>query len=176
MAIRPWGICFHAVICPWGIPPFDAIIIKGEWNDEGWSNHHQGRIVIRPYHSHFLIYNCYICNVKQVAYFELLKKLNTYKNYTAGWDGENAVPLSKKVIQNFNLVLEHIDRRLLVGLTIYPEINGSLLVDSQKREAGISLGETHFSYYEIENGVVSGEDKIPFSVDEFSRIVTQINR
>jgi len=112
----------------------------------------------------------------QVAYFELLKKLNTYKNYTAGWDGENAVPLSKKVIQNFNLVLEHIDRRLLVGLTIYPEINGSLLVDSQKREAGISLGETHFSYYEIENGVVSGEDKIPFSVDEFSRIVTQINR
>ena len=112
----------------------------------------------------------------QVAYFELLKKLNTYKNYTAGWDGENAVPLSKKVIQNFNLVLEHIDRRSLVGLTIYPEINGSLLVDSQKREAGISLGETHFSYYEIENGVVSGEDKIPFSVDEFSRIVTQINR
>ena len=26
-----------------------AIITKGEWNDEGWSNHHQGRMAIRPY-------------------------------------------------------------------------------------------------------------------------------
>ena len=42
----------------------DGAIIKGEWNDEGWSHHHHGRIVIRPYHLHFLIYNCYICNVK----------------------------------------------------------------------------------------------------------------
>ena len=36
-------------IRPWGIPPFDAIIIRGEWNDERWRNHHQGRIAIRPY-------------------------------------------------------------------------------------------------------------------------------
>ncbi|MBR0503206.1 MAG: hypothetical protein IJJ77_08180 [Paludibacteraceae bacterium] len=27
----------------------DGAIIKGEWNDEGWINHHQGRIAIRPY-------------------------------------------------------------------------------------------------------------------------------
>lgn len=38
-------------IRPWGIPPFDAIIIRGEllFARTIWCNHHQGRIAIRPY-------------------------------------------------------------------------------------------------------------------------------
>ena len=112
----------------------------------------------------------------QVAYYGLLKKLNTYKSYKEGWDGENASPLTSRVIENFNLVLEKIDKRLLQGLTIYPETNGTLLIDSTKREAGISLGDNSFSYYEIENDVVKGEDRIPFSADAVSTVISRINR
>ena len=112
----------------------------------------------------------------QVAYYDLLKKLNTYKSYAAGWDGEDARPLTSRVVENFSLVLEKVDKRLLQGLTIYPEINGTLLIDSTKREAGISLGDKSFSYYEIDGDVVKGKDDIPFSADAVSMIISQINR
>ena len=59
---------------------------------------------------------------------------------------------------NFSHVLEVIDKHLLQGLTIYPETNGTLLIDCTKREAGISLGDERFSYYEIDNGKVTGEN------------------
>ncbi len=41
---------------------------------------------------------------------------------------------------NFNHLLEVIDKQLLVGLTIFPETNGTLLIDCTDKEAGISLG------------------------------------
>lgn len=114
--------------------------------------------------------------IGQAAYYELIKKFNTYKSYAAGWDGEDAVPLTKKVVENFNLVLEQLDYKLLQGLTIYPETNGSLLIDSTKREAGISLGEQNFSYYEIINDKITGKNSIPFSVKAISEVISQINR
>ena len=100
----------------------------------------------------------------QAAYYAILNKLKTYQRYAKGWDGEDASPLTERVIANFSNVLEVIDKTLLQDLTIYPETNGSLLIDSTKREAGISLGDERFSYYEIDGDRVTGENGIPFSV------------
>lgn len=113
---------------------------------------------------------------EQTAYYELIRKFDTYKKYTNGWDGENAVPLTKKVIDNFNLILEQVDAHLLCNLTIYPETNGTLLIDSTKREAGISLGDNNFSYYEIDGDKVKGKNAIPFSVSAVSEVISLINR
>lgn len=111
----------------------------------------------------------------QAAYFAILDKLKTYQGYAKGWDGENAAPLTPKVIANFCSVLEVIDKHLLQGLTIYPETNGTLLIDSTKHEAGISLGDDRFSYYEINNDKVTGENGIPFSVSAITKVIEQIN-
>lgn len=112
----------------------------------------------------------------QAAYYAILNKLKTYQGYAKGWDGENASPLTEKVIANFSLVLEVIDKALLKDLTIYPETNGTLLIDSTKREAGISLGEERFSYYEINGDKVTGQNGIPFSVSALTDTIKTINR
>jgi len=111
----------------------------------------------------------------QVAYYTILDKLKTYQRYGKGWDGENASPLTKKVVSNFCRVLETIDKSLLEGITIYPEVNGTLLIDSTRREAGISLGDDKFSYYEIEGDTVKGENGIPFTVSALTNVIKRIN-
>lgn len=111
----------------------------------------------------------------QAAYYDILDKLNTYKNYQRGWDGENASPLTSEVVSNFSSVLEVIDKRLLLGVTIYPETNGTLLVDCNRREAGISLGNDRFSYYITDNDKVEGKNGIPFSVMAFTEVLKIIN-
>lgn len=115
-------------------------------------------------------------SVGQAAYFEILKKLDTYKSYAKGWDGEDASPLTEKVISNFNLILDRIDKRLLVGLTIYPETNGTLLIDSTKHEAALSLGEKTFSCYEIANDDIIGEDSHPFTAEAVIDVISRISR
>ena len=111
----------------------------------------------------------------QAAYYTILDKLKTYKGYTKGWDGDEASPLTEKVVSNFCLVLETIDKKLLEGITIYPEVNGTLLIDCTRREAGISLGDDKFSYYMIEDDAVKGENGIPFSVSALTKVIELLN-
>ena len=110
----------------------------------------------------------------QNAYVGMLDKLKTYRTYPAGWDGEDALPLTKQVVENFSRLLEVIDKRLLIGLTIFPETNGTLLIDCLEKEAGISLGNDKFSYYEINDGKVTGENGIEFSVQAITRVIKNI--
>ena len=110
----------------------------------------------------------------QKAYVVMLDKLKTYRAYPAGWDGENAAPLNSQVVTNFIHLLEVIDKRLLIGLTIFPETNGSLLIDCTDKEAGISLGNDKFSYYEIKDGKITGEDGIDFSVQAITKVIEKI--
>lgn len=112
----------------------------------------------------------------QAAYYSILEKLRTYQGYGKGWDGENASPLTEKVIGNFTELLEVIDKQLLKGITIFPEVNGTLLIDSTKREAGISLGDEKFSYYEIVDDKVIGENALPFSIPALTKAISRINR
>lgn len=111
----------------------------------------------------------------QAAYFEIVSKLKTYQGYAKGWDGENANPLTDEVVSNFCSVLEVIDKSLLQGITIYPETNGTLLIDCTRREAGISLGNDRFSYYVTDDDSVDGENGIPFSVAAFTDVLKKIN-
>ena len=110
----------------------------------------------------------------QKAYVVMLDKLKTYQAYPVGWDGEDAVPLTPQVVMNFNHLLEVIDKQLLVGLTIFPETNGTLLIDCTDKEAGISLGNDKFSYYIIKDGQVTGENGIDFSVQAITQAIKKI--
>lgn len=110
----------------------------------------------------------------QKAYVVMLDKLKTYQAYPVGWDGEDAVPLTPQVVMNFNHLLEVIDKQLLVGLTIFPETNGTLLIDCTDKEAGIRLGNDKFSYYIIKDGQVMGENGIDFSVQAITQVIKKI--
>ena len=112
---------------------------------------------------------------EQKSYYDILNKFLTYSNYGEKWDGMSAVPLTEKVKANFSDVLNKIDKKYLDGLTIFPEVNGTLLIDSTVKEAGICLGDNAFSYFITENDEVSGQDNIPYSAAALIDTIKIIN-
>lgn len=112
---------------------------------------------------------------EQKSYYDILNKFLTYSNYGEKWDGMSAVPLTEKVKANFSDVLNKIDKKYLDGLTIFPEVNGTLLIDSTVKEAGICLGDNAFSYFITENDEVFGQDNIPYSAAALIDTIKTIN-
>ena len=100
----------------------------------------------------------------QKAYVAMLDKLKTYQAYPVGWDGEDAVPLTPQVVMNFNHLLEVIDKQLLVGLTIFPETNGILLLYHQGwsgngRERNRFFGTGHYTGHQEDCRMTELDDR-----------------
>ncbi len=102
-------------------------------------------------------------NARGKVYTELLERLSDFQEYEAGWDGDNALPLNHLAVRNFkNLLMESTDSDLL-GWTLFPAANGTLLFQNKNRKSGINIGAEGFSYYTIENGEAKGENNLAFS-------------
>lgn len=102
-------------------------------------------------------------NARGMVYTEMLERLSDYQEYEKGWDGEDALPLSKQVVKNFKAMLQKSRDSELQGWTIYPAANGTLLLQNKERKSGINIGTNGYSYYEIVDGEVKGENNLKFS-------------
>ena len=102
-------------------------------------------------------------NAKGMAYTEMLERLSDYQEFEKGWDGDDALPLSKQVVKNFKAMLQKSQDSELQGWTIYPAANGTLLLQNKERKSGINIGTNGYSYYEIVDGEVKGENNLKFS-------------
>ena len=101
--------------------------------------------------------------IRGQVYTEMLERLSDFQEYEKGWDGDDALPLSRQVVKNFKKVLQKSIDKDLLGWTIFPAANGTLLLQHKERKSGINIGTTGFSYYAIENGEVKGENHLKFS-------------
>ena len=79
-------------------------------------------------------------NVRGQIYTEMLERLSDFQEYEKGWDGDDAQPLSRQVVKNFKAVLQKSRDSELEGWTFF-----------------------HYSYYEIVDGEVKGENNLRFS-------------
>lgn len=102
-------------------------------------------------------------NARGMVYTEMLERLSDYQEYEKGWDGEDALPLSKQVVKNFKAMLQKSRDSELQGWTIYPAANGTLLLQNKERKSGINIGTNGYSYYEIVDEEVKGENNLKFS-------------
>lgn len=102
-------------------------------------------------------------NARGMVYTEMFERLSDYQEYEKGWDGEDALPLSKQVVKNFKAMLQKSRDSELQGWTIYPAANGTLLLQNKERKSGINIGINGYSYYEIVDGEVKGENNLKFS-------------
>jgi hypothetical protein len=93
---------------------------------------------------------------------QLLRELS-YKEYEKGWDGDDALPLSRQVVKNFKAVLQKSRDSELEGWTFFHSSNGTLLLQNKERKSGINIGSRGYSYYEIVDGEVKGENNLRFS-------------
>ena len=113
-------------------------------------------------------------NARGRAYTELLERLSDFQEYEAGWDGDNALPLNHLAVKNFKSLLQESDDSDLIGWTLFPAANGTLLFQNKKRKSGINIGAEGFSYYTIENGEARGENNLAFSPQAVLNIMKQI--
>lgn len=96
-------------------------------------------------------------------YTEMLESLSDFQDYERGWDGEDALPLDKKVVRNFKDILQRSEDQYLKGWVIFPERNGTLFMQNELKDAGINIGCNDYSYYINKNGKVEGENAKAFS-------------
>ena len=102
-------------------------------------------------------------NVRGQIYTEMLERLSDFQEYEKGWDGDDALPLSRQVVKNFKAVLQKSRDSELEGWTFFHSSNGTLLLQNKERKSGINIGSRGYSYYEIVDGEVKGENNLRFS-------------
>lgn len=106
----------------------------------------------------------------------LINDLSTFQSYKKGWDGENASPLSQQTAKHFLQLLSKCREDDLTDWDIYPEKNGTLILENEKQNAQINLADKEFSYFKDNGGDLSGENHIKYSVSSLLRIIRQINQ
>lgn len=105
-------------------------------------------------------------STKMREQFRLKKDLEHFSTFAEDWDGEGSVPLQEASLQNFELLLPLLSARALQGIDISPENNGTLLITSRLREAGVNIGDNTYTYYSVDNGQVNGKSRLTFDADK----------
>ena len=101
--------------------------------------------------------------------------LDKFSYLKAGWDGLEALPVSKGVLSNVSLLLTISDNKDWHGWQIEPNINGTVILRFSSRMAGISIGIDSFSYYQKEGKNVMGRDSVVFSAEEVLSVMRTLN-
>ena len=104
--------------------------------------------------------------------FETLEHLSTLQY---GWDGDGALPISRKVFNNLRNVLLISDADWSKWM-ISPDGNATIMLQSSKRRASISVGAEEFSYYLKVDGKREGESHVDFNAMKFLSIMRELNK
>ncbi len=105
----------------------------------------------------------------------LYDSLQALSKLKQGWDGYNALPVNQQVINNMGVVLNNCDNSQLQDWSVYPEINGTILLQNHNRRAGINLGDKTFSYFIVNGNSVDGDDDKLFTVPLFLNVLNKLN-
>ena len=112
--------------------------------------------------------------IKMTEQYRLKKDLELFSAYKEDWDGEGGLPLNEDVIRNFESLLPFISTKALQHIDVYPESNGSLLVMSRIKEAGVNIGNDSYTYYIINDNKVEGESHLAFVVDDVLKRIEEV--
>lgn len=106
----------------------------------------------------------------------LLKDLHVFQGYKEGWDGDNARPLSPKVSKHFLQLLGKSSEGDLMDWNIFPELNGTLILENEKNSAQINLADKEFSYFKSQGNQLEGENHIKYSDLNLLRTIRKLNQ
>lgn len=90
------------------------------------------------------------------------------------WDGEGALRISHRVLNNMKKVLLISDDVDWENWVIGPDSNATLGLQSKSTRACISIGATEFSYFARINGKRFGESHVAFTPEVFLKIMREI--
>ena len=107
---------------------------------------------------------------------KIFEQLNHLRTLQHDWDGRGALPISRKVINNVKMVLAISDDDDWNNWMVSPNVNATVMLQSNKRRASISLGAEEYSYYARLDGKDIGENHIDFNPDGFLTLMKSLNR
>lgn len=101
----------------------------------------------------------------------LWKRTEELATLPAGWDGAEAMPMEKKAVQN-------VQRLIKAGLSsdfkdwvLFPDDNGTLLMQSKDGTASISIGNNSYSFVSMKEGTVKAGELIKFTPASVLRVM-----
>ena len=80
-----------------------------------------------------------------------------------GWDGASAMPIEKKTVQNMQRLIKAGVSEDFSGWVLFPDDNGTLLMQSKDGMASISIGNSSYSFVYTKDGKVNAGENIRFS-------------
>ena len=84
-------------------------------------------------------------------------------NLQAGWDGAGARPVHKKVVQNVQRVIKAGISSDFQNWVLFPDDNGTLLMQSKDGMASISIGNNSYSFVCTQDGKIKAGESVKFS-------------
>ena len=107
---------------------------------------------------------------------KIFEQLNHLRTLQHDWDGRGALPISRKVINNVKMVLAISDDTDWDNWMVSPNVNATVMLQSNKRRASISLGAEEYSYYARLDGKDIGENHIDFNPAGFLTLMKSLSR
>ena len=84
-------------------------------------------------------------------------------NLQAGWDGAGARPMHKKAVQNVQRVIKAGISSDFQNWVLFPDDNGTLLMQSKDGMASISIGNNSYSFVCTQDGKIKAGESVKFS-------------
>ena len=108
---------------------------------------------------------------KGEVYTRQLARINELAELEKDWDDNGALPIGKKVIKNLKQLLEKSEDSDLREWVIFPDINGTILLENKSGDATISVGNTEFSF--VSKKIKGSNEKI--KTDSLLKVIRKIN-
>lgn len=104
------------------------------------------------------------------------RRLNDLSKLAEGWDGHEAYSIVPDAVNNVRNVIDLSDDEDWANWLIFPSPQGSLMLQSKRNRASISVGADEFSYYALVDGKRMSGDHIVFDASLVGFIMRRIGK
>lgn len=128
---------------------------------------------------HFVIPASLVADLNRNAEIKerLMSKLSGFRSELEyGWNGGTELPMEEKSLSNALAAIDATPSEELAKWTVFPSPNGTILFSpTDDFVAGISIGNSDFSYAALDNKEQDIKGQKAFSVESFKLAISKIN-
>ena len=106
---------------------------------------------------------------------KLYSRLEEMRQLEYDWDDEGAIPIKEEIINTVAALIDAEEGTNLEQWIIFPDTNGTLMLEAKHRDATISIGTKEFSYVFHSNEHDENADHLPLTLNTLTQIIKHIN-
>jgi len=75
-----------------------------------------------------------------------LDRIDELAKLKYNWDDDGALPIEPRTLLNVRRLVRKLDDKALSQWAIFPDVNGTILMETLSGDASVSIGNTQFTY------------------------------